>query len=80
LSVKDRIAADPVCGMKVDKQNPRGTFEYEGGTYYFCSPGCVRSLEKDPQKYLPYDRLPSVTANAMTTDLSAGRREAGPLF
>jgi P-type Cu+ transporter len=51
-SVQDRIATDPVCRMKVDNQNPRGTHEYEGGTYYFCSAGCEGSLEKVPQKYL----------------------------
>jgi YHS domain-containing protein len=27
--------------MKVAKQNPRGTYEYQGETYLFCSPGCL---------------------------------------
>jgi Cu+-exporting ATPase len=50
--MEQRIATDPVCGMKVDKQNPKGTVEHEGETYYFCSPGCARAFEKDPEKYL----------------------------
>jgi Cu+-exporting ATPase len=50
MSVKDRIATDPVCGMKVDRQNSRGTFDYEGRTYYFCSPGCERSCRESPGK------------------------------
>jgi len=58
--MQDRIAIDPVCGMKVDKQNPRGTHEYEGTTYYFCSPGCERSFEKDPRKFLAPDYTPSM--------------------
>ena len=33
MSVKDRIAIDPVCGMKVDRQNPRGNLEYESRRY-----------------------------------------------
>lgn len=58
--MEDRIATDPVCGMKVDKQNPRGTVEHEGETYYFCSPGCERSFEKDPGTYLNPDYQPGM--------------------
>ncbi len=58
--MEDRIATDPVCGMKVDKQNPKGTYEYEGERYFFCSPGCERSFEKEPQKYLDPDYKPSM--------------------
>jgi len=58
--MQDRIATDPVCGMKVDKQNPRGTHEYNGETYYFCSPGCERSFEKDPEKFLDPNYTPSM--------------------
>jgi Cu+-exporting ATPase len=43
---------DPVCGMDIDPATAAGKFEYKGVTYYFCSPGCKRSFEKDPEKYL----------------------------
>ena len=43
---------DPVCGMDVTPENAAATFEYKGTTYYFCSPGCKRDFEKDPEKYL----------------------------
>ena len=43
---------DPVCGMDVDPKSAAGKSEYQGTTYYFCSPGCKRSFDKDPQKYL----------------------------
>ena len=43
---------DPVCGMDVSPETAAGTSEYNGQTYYFCSPGCKRSFDKDPQKYL----------------------------
>ena len=44
---------DPVCQMEVDPENPPGgKTEHEGKTYYFCSPGCRKSFEDDPDKYL----------------------------
>ena len=46
------MAIDPVCGMEVDESSAQWTSEYEGKTYYFCAPGCKRSFDNDPQKYL----------------------------
>jgi Cu+-exporting ATPase len=43
---------DPVCGMMVDPQTAPGQSEYKGQTYYFCSPGCKRDFDRDPEKYL----------------------------
>lgn len=43
---------DPVCGMDVDPKTAAGKSEYQGKTYYFCSPGCKHSFDKDPEKYL----------------------------
>lgn len=43
---------DPVCGMDV-REGPKAiTMEYKGQTYYFCSNGCKRTFEKDPEKVL----------------------------
>jgi YHS domain-containing protein len=46
------MAKDPVCGMDVDEKTAAGKSEYKGQTYYFCSPGCKRSFDKDPEKYV----------------------------
>lgn len=46
------MAIDPVCGMEVDESSAQWTSEYEGKTYYFCAPGCKRSFDEDPEKYL----------------------------
>jgi len=46
------IVKDPVCNMDVDPATARGSAEYNGHTYYFCSPGCVTRFNADPQKYL----------------------------
>jgi len=45
-------AVDPVCGMTVVRANAKGTFDYKGTTYYFCSTGCKEAFAKDPEKYL----------------------------
>jgi YHS domain-containing protein len=42
---------DPVCGMDVDPKTAAGKSEYQGKTYYFCSPGCKKAFDKEPQKY-----------------------------
>ncbi len=45
-------AIDPVCGMTVKKKGAAATSEYQGNTYYFCSPGCKKDFDADPDKYL----------------------------
>ena len=45
-------AKDPVCGMDVDPQQAAGTSEYQGTTYYFCSAGCKRAFDQDPERYV----------------------------
>ena len=45
------MAKDLVCGMDVDEKTALRS-EYKGKTYYFCSPGCKRSFDKEPEKYI----------------------------
>ncbi len=45
-------AIDPVCGMTVKKKDAAATSEYQGKTYYFCSPGCKKDFDADPDKIL----------------------------
>jgi uncharacterized membrane protein YraQ (UPF0718 family) len=44
------LAKDPVCGMDVNTEKGLTT-EYEGKSYYFCSPHCQAAFEKEAQKY-----------------------------
>ncbi len=46
------MAKDPVCGMDVDEKSAAGKSEYKGQTYYFCSPGCKQSFDKEPERYI----------------------------
>jgi YHS domain-containing protein len=45
------MAIDPVCGMSVDRQAARRTTQYNEQTYCFCSPGCKKAFDADPQPY-----------------------------
>ncbi len=43
---------DLVCGMDVDPKTAPATSEYNGKTYYFCAPGCKKSFDREPEKYV----------------------------
>lgn len=42
---------DPVCGMDIDPATAAGSEEFEGTTYYFCSPSCLERFKADPGRY-----------------------------
>ncbi|MDD5223023.1 MAG: YHS domain-containing protein [bacterium] len=46
------MAIDPVCKMTVEEKTAKWKSEFQGKTYYFCAPGCKKTFDKDPQKYL----------------------------
>ncbi len=46
------MAMDLVCNMEVDEATAQWTTEYNGQTYYFCAPGCKKSFDDDPEKYV----------------------------
>ncbi len=43
---------DPVCGMDVDPDTAAGSSEHGGKTYYFCSLGCKKQFDDDPEKFV----------------------------
>jgi len=46
-------AKDPVCGMTVDVERPKGgAYSFAGVTYYFCNPRCNEKFRSAPEKYL----------------------------
>ncbi|HEY6297112.1 MAG TPA: XdhC family protein [Streptosporangiaceae bacterium] len=45
-------AIDPVCGMTVTADTSGRPLPHDGADYYFCSAGCRRAFEKDPDAYL----------------------------
>ncbi|MDP2964623.1 MAG: YHS domain-containing protein [Pelolinea sp.] len=43
---------DPVCGMSVDPKQTAYKSDYQGKTYYFCSAGCKKAFDEEPEKYV----------------------------
>ncbi|HET9790921.1 MAG TPA: heavy metal translocating P-type ATPase [Candidatus Angelobacter sp.] len=41
---------DVVCGMWVEPEKARGKAEYQGKTFYFCSPRCEEKFKADPER------------------------------
>jgi Cu+-exporting ATPase len=50
---------DPVCGMYVEPEKARGSAEYKGQKYFFCSPRCVERFNAEPEKYLAAKQAPA---------------------
>jgi len=46
------MSIDPICGMTVKEDEAAGVSVYEGKTYYFCSTGCKKTFDENPEKYL----------------------------
>ena len=48
-----QLAVDPVCGMKVNRDAPKGgTYDHAGLRYYFCNPKCREKFRAAPEQYL----------------------------
>jgi Cu+-exporting ATPase len=45
-------AADPVCGMWVNKTDAAAKIEYQDTTYFFCTAECRKRFAENPQHYL----------------------------
>jgi Cu+-exporting ATPase len=56
---------DPVCGMTVDPAKAKGgSADFDGRTYWFCSPGCKAKFEADPAGVLEKRRQKDQLAQA----------------
>ena len=53
---------DPVCGMMIDPATAAGRFDYQGQTYYFCNPGCLKKFQANPAAYLSGHASPPVVS------------------
>jgi len=46
------MATDPICKMEVDEKAAKWKSTYEGKEYFFCAPGCKKTFDKNPAKYV----------------------------
>jgi P-type Cu+ transporter len=51
-SEHEGLAIDPVCGMRVNRQTAKHSFEYRGQEYFFCSARCRERFQAEPVKFL----------------------------
>jgi len=49
---------DPVCGMQVDAARAAGSSVHGSDRYYFCSTGCLRKFESDPDSFVASNSSP----------------------
>ena len=47
-----QAVVDPVCGMQVAPAHAAARIEHQGTTSFFCSAGCARKFEAEPERYL----------------------------
>ena len=52
LSKSSNKVQDPVCLMKVEKDEDALSYEYRGETYYFCSENCKEQFRQNPDQFL----------------------------
>jgi Cu+-exporting ATPase len=75
------VALDPVCGMTVDRREAKYSSVYQGDPYLFCSPGCLRKFEADPDRYFQGEvpRATTLSDGALyTCPMHPEIRQAGP--
>jgi YHS domain-containing protein len=48
---RDRLATDPVCGMRFPRGEAAASYEYERRTFFFCSAGCRERFATDPGRH-----------------------------
>ena len=53
---KEDSAIDPVCGMTVEIAGANYVASHQGRMFYFCSAGCQRDFQKEPEKYMQVER------------------------
>lgn len=49
---------DPVCGMDISPESAADKAEYQGQVYFFCSSGCKKVFDANPEKYANKDNPP----------------------
>ncbi|WP_054311879.1 heavy metal translocating P-type ATPase [Mesorhizobium sp. 1M-11] len=51
-AVGEGVLRDPVCGMEVNPNAGKPTFEHGGRLFHFCSEGCRGKFEAHPEEFL----------------------------
>ena len=52
VSESEEKAIDPVCGMQVDTELSKNTFQFKNQDYHFCCNGCKTKFKNNPELFL----------------------------
>jgi xanthine dehydrogenase accessory factor len=52
VSESEEMTIDPVCGMKVDTELTKNTFQFKNQDYHFCCNGCKTKFKNNPELFL----------------------------
>ena len=52
VSESETKAIDPVCGMTVDTDLTKNTFQFKSQIYHFCCNGCKIKFKNNPELFL----------------------------
>ena len=78
-SGEDDQVRDPVCGMRVDPHSAKYQTLYGGHPFYFCSAGCLKKFEAEPERYLGERKPEPVQEGAVyTCPMHPEIRQIGP--
>ncbi len=47
-----KLVRDPVCGMRIEPDDAADISIYKNKIFYFCSHGCQKIFEIEPEKYI----------------------------
>ncbi|CAN5392029.1 heavy metal translocating P-type ATPase [soil metagenome] len=59
---------DPVCGMSVAPETAAGNYDFEGETFYFCSPSCLSKFKQNPKSFLEEKEEKKLEAESQGTE------------
>ncbi len=59
---------DPVCGMSVAPESAAGNYDFEGETFYFCSPSCLSKFKQNPNSFLEEKEEEKLEAESQGTE------------
>ena len=71
---------DPVCKMVVQEGQEAAKWDYNGTTYYFCNPNCLKRFQSEPERFLaqPKSEVRSQSAEGRMSEAKGeGRRAEG---
>jgi Cu+-exporting ATPase len=71
---------DPVCGMNVDPETSKLSFEYRDATYYFCSSSCLEAFREEPERYLEDRSQESAETSRHTETTAETKEESSPSY